>query len=73
LKFNHNFDWNNVKILDFESNYQKRLISEMIHIKSQKNGINLNEDTDYWMKRISIYLTEFLTTNFKHTVFGIIP
>ena len=31
--FLHEFDWNNVKIIDYESNYKKRIISEMIHIK----------------------------------------
>lgn len=42
----HAFDWDNVKILDIESNYYKRLISEMIHIKEQKHGINNNTDTE---------------------------
>jgi len=32
-------------ILDFEKNYRKRNISEMIH-KEQKNGLNLIEDTE---------------------------
>jgi len=38
-KFNHEFDWDNTQILDFETNYNKRPISlsEMIHIKEQKN------------------------------------
>jgi len=36
----HDFDWNNVKILD-EKNFNKRLISEMINIRSQIKGINL--------------------------------
>jgi len=40
FKYNHMFDWNNVKILDTESNYNKRLVSEMLHIKEQKRGIN---------------------------------
>jgi len=39
-------DWENVKVLDFEPKYYKRLISEMIHIKKQKNGLNLNSDTE---------------------------
>jgi len=30
--FDHKFDWNNVKMLDTEHNYHKRLISEIIHI-----------------------------------------
>jgi hypothetical protein len=46
LEFDHTFDWSNVRILDSESNYRKRLISEMIHIKEQKNGINLMKDTE---------------------------
>ena len=36
VNFNHNFKWNDVRILDSESSYNKRLISEMIHIKRQK-------------------------------------
>ncbi|XP_077273242.1 uncharacterized protein LOC143903487 [Temnothorax americanus] len=46
LNLNHSFNWNNPEILDFETNYYKRLISEMIHIKEQKNGINSNKDTE---------------------------
>jgi len=47
LNYNHNFDWNNIKILDSESNYNKRLVSEMLHIKEQKNGINSQKDTEF--------------------------
>jgi len=32
---NHSFDWNNVSVLDSEPNYNKRLISEMLHIKER--------------------------------------
>jgi len=39
-KFNYLFDWENVKILDKEEKYHKRLVSEMVYIKEQKNGIN---------------------------------
>src|ERR1700739_4330878 len=46
LQYNHTFDWQNKKILDCETNYYKRLISEMIHIKLQTNGINYMEDTE---------------------------
>ena len=42
----HSIDWNNAVILDTEPRYYKRLISEMIHIKEQKNGLNLQKDTD---------------------------
>jgi len=47
LNFNHNFDWENIKILDSECNYNKRLVSEMLHIKEQKNGINSQKDTEF--------------------------
>jgi len=39
-------DWEKVSILDFEKNYRKRNISEMIHIKEQKNSLNLMKDTE---------------------------
>ena len=34
----------NVKILEIEHNYKKKLITQMIHIKEQKNGINCTKD-----------------------------
>jgi len=37
----HDFDWNNVEILDVERNLNKRLISEMINIISQSKSLNL--------------------------------
>lgn len=45
------YEWNNVWIVDTEANYHKanyhkRLVSEMIHIKEQKNGINFMKDTE---------------------------
>lgn len=43
---NHEFDWSNVEILDREPNLCKRLISEMIYIKRQRNGLNLQSDTE---------------------------
>jgi len=46
MHLNHNFDWNGVEILDVESFYHKRLISEMLHIKRQSCGLNLQTDTD---------------------------
>lgn len=42
----HSFDWDNAKILDYESNYYKRLISEMLHIKEHINSINLKKDIE---------------------------
>lgn len=46
IQFNHSFDWENVRVLDTEFSFQKRLTSEMIHIKEQKNGINLHKDSE---------------------------
>lgn len=45
VQLNHDFDWNNAKILNFEKNYYKRQIAEMIFIKSSKNNINKQTDT----------------------------
>jgi len=42
----HDFDWDDVKILDVERNYSRRLISEMINIKFQNKSINLQTDTE---------------------------
>jgi len=46
IKYNHSFDWENTKIMDYESRYYKRIVSEMIHIKEQKVRLNLNSDTE---------------------------
>jgi len=46
MEKNHTFNWQNVKIMDFETNYFKRLISEMIHIKTQDIGLNSVEDIE---------------------------
>ena len=49
---NHRFDtdyvmnWDNAKIWDSERSYYKRLVSEMIHIKMQKNGLYKQSDTE---------------------------
>ena len=40
----HEFDWENTSVLDMESNYKKRLFSEMIYVKSNHNSINRKED-----------------------------
>jgi len=45
-ELNHDFDWDSQMILDKEEKYYKRLISEMINIKSHKNAINLQSDTE---------------------------
>jgi len=46
LEFGHTFDWENIQILDSESNYYKRCVSEMLHIKEQPNGLNAQTDTE---------------------------
>jgi len=43
---NHEFDWDSPKILDKDKLYYRRLISEMIYIKSHNNAINLQSDTE---------------------------
>jgi len=35
LEYDHNFKWDEIKILNNESSHSKRLISEMVHIKKQ--------------------------------------
>jgi len=46
IGLSHDFDWNNVEILDVERFYTKRMISEMLHIKLQDNSLNLQTDTE---------------------------
>ena len=45
LQNDHDFDWQNVEILDVDNYYNKRLISEMMHINRQTNELNLQHDT----------------------------
>jgi len=56
----HTFDWNNVRIMDSESNYNKRIISEMLHIKEQRKGINLQKDTEL-LDESYFYLLDILS------------
>jgi len=46
LNFNHDFKWDNIKIIDNGRWYQKGLISEMVHIKKLQNRLNKQSDTD---------------------------
>ena len=46
IETNHEFDWGEVKILDKEQSYYKRLTSEMIYIKKQNHGLNKQSDTE---------------------------
>ncbi|KYN31257.1 hypothetical protein ALC56_14440, partial [Trachymyrmex septentrionalis] len=52
LLHDHDFQWDNVQILDEEPSYRKHLISEMLHIKKQKNSLNLQTDTEVFIKHI---------------------
>ncbi|XP_018361384.1 PREDICTED: uncharacterized protein LOC108760084 [Trachymyrmex cornetzi] len=46
LQYGHEFQWDNIEILDEEPCYRKRLVSEMLNIKRQKNSLNLQTDTE---------------------------
>lgn len=46
IESDHSFKWDDVEILDRESYYYKRLISEMFFIQSQCSGLNLQTDTE---------------------------
>lgn len=46
LSQNHDFNWSDVKILDRDSFYQRRLIYEIFFIKRQKNSLNLQTNTE---------------------------
>jgi len=42
----HEFDWAGVHVLDSESSWYKRIISEMMHIKMQPDRLNRQSDTE---------------------------
>ncbi|XP_077276910.1 uncharacterized protein LOC143905375 [Temnothorax americanus] len=46
LSQNHDFDWQNPKILYKEKHFRKREISEMFFIKKSKHTVNLQKDTE---------------------------
>jgi len=46
LENNHEFNWSETRILDRKSSYTKRLVSERVFIKRQKNGLNKQSDTE---------------------------
>lgn len=47
LNCHHDFDWENVEILDEEGCYKRGLISEMLSIKRQKSGLNKQSDIEF--------------------------
>ncbi|EZA55746.1 hypothetical protein X777_04141, partial [Ooceraea biroi] len=46
VNIDHEFDWDNVKVLHHESHLRKREIAEMCFIKRHSNAINIQRDTD---------------------------
>ena len=60
----HNMKWDEFKILDVESNYYKRDVSEMLHIKTTKNTLNVQRDTDR-IKDIYNSTLEFIDNKVK--------
>ena len=46
IEFVHNFNWENVAILDEERFLNKCLISEYLHILMQLNSLNLRSNTE---------------------------
>jgi len=46
LEYNLDMNWDEAIILDMESSYIKRIVSEMVYIKRQGNGLNKQSDTD---------------------------
>jgi hypothetical protein len=42
----HDFDWENVRVLDEEPILGKKLLFEMLFIKRQINGLNSQNDTE---------------------------
>ncbi|KYN42569.1 hypothetical protein ALC56_03028, partial [Trachymyrmex septentrionalis] len=51
LQHKHDFDWDNIKILDEKPYYNKRLLSEMLNIKKQYRS----ECSDIMWQKMSIY------------------
>ena len=42
----HSFDFKNTNILDFENNFKKRLMLEMIYIQKENASVNYKTDID---------------------------
>ncbi|EFN67155.1 hypothetical protein EAG_12459, partial [Camponotus floridanus] len=42
----HEFNWDDVRILDEDPSFLRRIISEMIHITRHNNSLNIQNDTD---------------------------
>jgi len=46
IEYGHDFNWDCVKIMDKEPFWNKRIISEMLHISKQIKSLNLQSDTN---------------------------
>lgn len=56
MHHHHDFDWENVEVLNVERNLNK-IISEILHIKRQNNGLNLQNGYRFAKSNIyTIYL-----------------
>ena len=64
LDSDHTIDWDNSSILDSEHSYYKRMISEMIHIKRQENGLNKQSDIERFPE---IYIPFIGNSSSPHT------
>ena len=65
-KFKHNFDFKEVKILEYEQNFEKRLRLEMFHIKKNNNSINFRTD----IKNLSYIYFIIILLNFLNNQFA---
>ena len=61
MNYNHEFNWEETTIIDRESNYKKRLTSEMIHIKSNHNSIN-KEDNIFTLNKIYFLILKLINS-----------
>jgi len=65
MELNHDFNWNEVRILDKKPSWKKRIVSEMIHIKKQRCDINKHSDTEFLPENylpIMIFMNSFSNT-----------
>ncbi|KYN19316.1 hypothetical protein ALC57_08343, partial [Trachymyrmex cornetzi] len=58
LQYDHDFQWDNVRVLDEEPCYRKRLTSEMLNIKKQTVGLNLQNDTEGLHKAYTLIINK---------------
>jgi len=64
LRHNHDFYWLNMKILNSERFFWKRIISEMLNIQLQNNGLNYQTDTEYIQHAYTLILNRLYTHKF---------